>query len=201
VSPTQEEFGRLTGLRLRETMESQTQQRKGLNEGYVHVYTGDGKGKTTAAIGLAIRAAGAGLRVLFVQFIKGTAYSEIAALKMLDDNIAVRQYGRGRFIKGEPCQEDVDAAERGLSEVSQALSDGTYDVVVLDEANIAVQFNLFGIDKLAGLIACRPPNVELVATGRYAHPFLLDCADVVTDMKEVKHYYRKGVTARVGIEK
>lgn len=182
-------------------MESQMQERKGLSEGYVHVYTGDGKGKTTAAIGLAIRTAGAGLKVLFAQFIKGAVYSEITAMKMLGENITVRQYGRGRFIKGEPCQEDVDAAERGLAEVKQALADGGYDVVVLDEANIAVQFNLFGIDKLVELIACKPPNVELIVTGRYAHPFLLDCADVVTEMKEVKHYYQKGIMARVGIEK
>ncbi len=182
-------------------MDSQIQERKGLSEGYVHVYTGDGKGKTTAAIGLAIRAAGAGLKVLFAQFIKGAVYSEIAAMKMLGENITVRQYGRGRFIKGEPCREDIDAAERGLAEVKQALADGGYDVVVLDEANIAVQFNLFGIDKLVELIACKPHNVELIVTGRYAHPFLLDCADVVTEMKEVKHYYQKGIMARVGIEK
>lgn len=182
-------------------MENQIQERKGLSAGYVHVYTGDGKGKTTAAIGLAIRAAGAGLKVLFAQFIKGGVYSEIAALRALAGNITVRQYGRGRFIKGEPCQEDIDAAKRGLTEVKQALSDGSYDVVVLDEANIAIQFNLFGVEKLVELIACKPPNVELVVTGRYAHPFLLDCADVVTEMKEVKHYYQKGITARVGIEK
>ncbi len=182
-------------------MESQTQEHRGLNEGYVHVYTGNGKGKTTAAIGLAIRAAGAGLKVLFVQFIKGMVYSEIRALKMLGENIEVRQYGRGRFIKGEPCREDIDAAEHGLAQVKQALSDGVYDVVILDEANIAIQLDLFGVDKLVDLIACKPPNVELVVTGRYAHPFLLDCADVVTEMKEVKHYYQKGVTARVGIER
>jgi cob(I)alamin adenosyltransferase len=182
-------------------MESQIQEHKGLSEGYVHVYTGNGKGKTTAAIGLSIRAAGAGLKVLFVQFIKGAVYSEIAAMKMLGENITVRQCGRGRFIKGEPCREDIDAAERGLAEVKQALADGGYDVVVLDEANIAIQFGLFGIDKLVGLIACKPPNVELIVTGRYAHPFLLDCADVVTEMKEVKHYYQKGIMARVGIEK
>lgn len=172
-----------------------------LSEGYVHVYTGDGKGKTTAAIGLAIRAAGAGLRVLFVQFIKGRLNSEIAALKMLGANIAVRQYGRGRFIKGSPSQEDIDAAGRGLAETKRAICRGDYDVVVLDEANIAIQFDLFGVDKLVELIACKPPNVELVVTGRYAHPFLLDCADVVTEMKEVKHYYQKGITARLGIEK
>ena len=90
---------------------------------------------------------------------------------------------------------------RGLAETRQALSQGDYDVVILDEANIAIQFDLFGVDKLMEMIACKPPNVELVVTGRYAHPFLLDCADVVTEMKEVKHYYQKGITARLGIEK
>lgn len=184
-----------------DTMDSQTQECRGLNEGYVQVYTGNGKGKTTAAIGLAIRAAGAGLNVLFAQFVKGMAYSEIKALTMLGDNIDVRQYGRGCFIKAEPCRADIDAAERGLAEVKQALAQGVYDVVVLDEANIAVQFDLFGVDKLVELIADRPPNVELIITGRYAHPFLLDCADVVTEMKEVKHYYQKGIMARVGIER
>jgi cob(I)alamin adenosyltransferase len=180
---------------------SRKTKRNKLNKGYIHVYTGNGKGKTTAAIGLAIRAAGAGMRVLFIQFIKGTAYSEIFALKMLSEQITVRQYGRGRFIKGEPCQEDIDATEQGLAEIKQALSGGGYDVVVLDEANIAIQCNLFSIEKLVELIASKPMDVELVITGRYAHPFLLDCADVVTEMKEVKHYYQKGITARVGIEK
>lgn len=175
--------------------------RNKLEKGYVHVYTGDGKGKTTAAIGLAIRAAGAGLRVLFVQFIKGMAYSEITALKKLSDCICVRQYGRGRFIKGEPCSEDIDAAGRGLTEIEQALTNDGYDMVVLDEANVAIQCSLFPIEKLVELIAAKPPHVEMVITGRYAHPFLLDCADVVTEMKEVKHYYQRGITARVGIEK
>jgi cob(I)alamin adenosyltransferase len=182
-------------------IETQVPRRSKLNKGYVHVYTGDGKGKTTAAIGLAIRAAGAGLKVLFVQFIKGKSYSEIVALKAFSDQISIKQYGRGRFIKGEPCREDVEAAVRGLAEIKQAFSDGRYDVVVLDEANIAIQCNLFSLDKLVELIACKPSGVEMVITGRYAHPFLVDCADVVTEMKEVKHYYQKGVTARIGIEK
>ncbi|MHC4703672.1 MAG: cob(I)yrinic acid a,c-diamide adenosyltransferase, partial [Planctomycetota bacterium] len=143
-------------------MDSRTQECRGLNEGYVHVYTGNGKGKTTAAIGLAIRAAGAGLNVLFAQFVKGMVYSEIRTLMMLGDNIEVRQYGRGCFIKGEPCREDIDAAERGLTEVRQALSNGAYDVIILDEANIAVQFDLFGVDKLVELIADKPSNVEMV---------------------------------------
>ena len=182
-------------------IETQAPRRSKLDKGYVHVYTGDGKGKTTAAIGLAVRAAGAGLKVLFVQFIKGMVYSEIAAMRTLSDRISVKQYGRGCFIEGGPCREDIDAAERGLAETKLALSQGAYDVVILDEANIAIQLELFGVERLVELIACKPPNVELVVTGRYAHPFVLDCADVVTEMKEVKHYYQKGITARLGIEK
>lgn len=181
--------------------ETQALRKNKLSKGYVHVYTGDGKGKTTAAIGLAIRAAGAGLRVLFVQFIKGKPYSEIVALKAFSDQISIRQYGRGYFIKGEPCRQDIESANRGLVEIKQAFLDKLYDVVVLDEANIAIQCNLFELDKLVELIACKPSDVEMVITGRYAHPFLVECADVVTEMKEVKHYYRNGVTARIGIEK
>lgn len=182
-------------------METKIPRRSKLKKGYVHVYTGDGKGKTTAAIGLAIRAAGAGLRVLFVQFIKAANYSEIAALKMFSEKISVRQYGRGCFIKGEPCREDVEAAARGLAEIKQALSDISYDIIVLDEANIAIQCGLFTLDKLVELIECKPLDVEMVITGRYAHPSIIDCADVVTEMKEVKHYFNKGIMARIGIEK
>jgi cob(I)alamin adenosyltransferase len=184
-------------------MESQLQKvtRNRLTAGYVHVYTGDGKGKTTAAIGLAIRAAGAGLRVLFTQFIKGMTSSEIEALKMFSDQISVKQYGQGRFLRGEPCLEDTSAAEQGLTQIERALTDNTYDVIVLDEANVAVECNLFSVDRLVKLIASKPPDVEIVITGRNAHPCLLDHADVVTEMKEIKHYYRKGITARVGIEK
>jgi len=184
-------------------MQSQFQKftRQRLSAGYVHVYTGDGKGKTTAAIGLAIRAAGAGLRVLFTQFIKGSASSEIDALKMFSDQITVRHYGRGRFIRDDSCSEDRDAAENGLAEINQALSEEDYDMIVLDEANMAVQCHLFSIDRLIDLIVSKPPGVEMVITGRDAHPSLLEYADVVTEMKEIKHYYRKGIMARVGIEK
>ncbi|MBN2313717.1 MAG: cob(I)yrinic acid a,c-diamide adenosyltransferase [Sedimentisphaerales bacterium] len=184
-------------------MQSQFQKftRQRLSAGYVHVYTGDGKGKTTAAIGLAIRAAGAGLRVLFTQFIKGSASSEIDALKMFSDQITVRQYGRGRFIRDDSSSEDRDAAENGLAEIEQALSEEDYDMIVLDEANMAIQCHLFSIDRLINLIVSKPPDVEMVITGRNAHPSLLDYADVVTEMKEIKHYYHKGIMARVGIEK
>jgi cob(I)alamin adenosyltransferase len=175
--------------------------RRQLQTGYVHVYTGDGKGKTTAALGLALRAAGAGLRVLFAQFIKGMRYSELGALERFADRITVRQYGRGCFIRGGPAAEDLRAAERGLADAAAALGSGDYDVVILDEANVAVQCGLFGVETLLELIAAKPEPVELVFTGRYACTALLERADIVTEMREVKHYYQRGVEARVGIEK
>lgn len=170
------------------------------DRGYVQVYTGDGKGKTTAAIGLAVRAAGAGLRVFLAQFIKGRRYSEIAALERFDDLITVRQYGRGCFIRGKPSQEDIDAAEKGLAEVRQVLAAGERDIVILDEANCAVDCGLFPVEELLALVDAKPDAVELVITGRKAHEKLMDRADLVTEMREVKHFYHQGVKARKGIE-
>lgn len=170
-------------------------------KGYVQVYTGDGKGKTTAALGLAVRAAGAGLRVLFAQFVKGMEYSEIKALERFQDLITVRQFGRGCFIFAEPSVEDCAAARSGLDEVRAALSAGAFDVVILDEANIATSVGLFTVRELLEVVASKPDNVELVITGRDADPRLIAAADLVTEMREVKHYYRQGVQARVGIEK
>jgi cob(I)alamin adenosyltransferase len=171
-------------------------------QGYVQVYTGDGKGKTTAAIGLAVRAAGAGLTVLFVQFIKGGRYSEITALEALGDHIEIRQYGRGRFIKGRPAPEDVTAARWGLAEIQAMLeNDCDFDVIILDEANVAVTCGLFDTEALLTVIQSRPAAVELVITGRGADPRVIEKADLVTEMRAVKHYYTAGVEARMGIEK
>ena len=168
--------------------------------GCIQVYTGDGKGKTTAAFGLALRAAGAGLRVFIGQFIKGMHYSELDALERFLDLITVRQYGRGCFIRGEPSKEDRDAAVEGLSEVGRVIASGEYSIVILDEASVAVHFDLFGIDELIGTITPRPAGVEIIVTGRRAHPKLVDLADLVTEMREVKHYYAEGLQARRGIE-
>jgi len=168
--------------------------------GYVQVYTGTGKGKTTAALGLALRAAGGGLRVFFAQFVKGMKYSEIAALERFSDLITLKQYGRGCFIHDKPNEEDLRVARQGLKEVRQVLGSGGYDVVVLDEANVAVHLNLFSIDELLELVEAKPETVELVITGRCAHPRLIERADLVTEMHEVKHYYARGVRARKGIE-
>jgi len=168
--------------------------------GFIQVYTGDGKGKTTAALGLALRAAGAGLKVFIGQFVKGAAYSEIKILHQLEENITVRQYGRRCFIKDQPDEEDIRRAQDGLSEVDSVIQSGTYDLVILDEANIAVYFKLFSVEDLLSVVQNRPKKVEIVITGRKADPKLIEVADLVTEMKEVKHYYRQGITARVGIE-
>jgi cob(I)alamin adenosyltransferase len=169
-------------------------------KGYIQVYTGDGKGKTTAAIGLAIRAAGAGLRVCIIQFMKGEESSEITLLKKLADPIKVNQFGRNALIEDIPKEEDIVLAQRGLEEAVRAVNSGQYDVVVLDEANIAVYFGLFPVSALLELMEGKPEQVELVITGRKAHPKVIEKADLVTEMCEIKHYYHKGVSARKGIE-
>jgi cob(I)alamin adenosyltransferase len=169
-------------------------------QGYVQVYTGDGKGKTTAALGLALRAAGAGLKVYFAQFIKSNAYSEVIALERWSDCITLEQFGRGCFIRGNPCQEDIDVAQTALEAITAALTSGRYDLVVADEANVAFRCHLFGEQALLDLIDARPPGVELVLTGRGAPQAVMDRADLVTEMKPIKHYYTQGVLARKGIE-
>lgn len=169
--------------------------------GYIQVYTGDGKGKTTAALGLALRAAGAGLNVYIAQFIKSGDYSEIKALSRLADRITVAQFGLGRFIKGKPAPEDVAAAQKGLTAIRSALTSGDYQVVVMEEGNVAAVCGLFPVEEMLEIMTQKPADVELVITGRGADPRVMDRADLVTEMKAVKHYYPAGVAARVGIEK
>jgi cob(I)alamin adenosyltransferase len=169
--------------------------------GYTQIYTGDGKGKTTAALGLSLRAAGAGLKVYIAQFIKSGDYSEIKALARFADQITVEQFGLGRFIKGKPSPEDVAAAGKGLAAVRNALKSGQYQVVIMEEGNVAALCGLFPVDEILEIISQKPGDVELVVTGRGADPRVIDRADLVTEMKAVKHYYQAGVAARVGIEK
>ena len=168
---------------------------------YLHVYTGEGKGKTTAALGLTMRAAGAGHKVFLAQFIKGGRYSELNALKRFDDLVTVEQFGRGRFMDGKPSESDIIAARNGLKKMKSILSSGDYKVVILDEANIGLYYNLFTVKEIIDLIDCRSEGTELIITGRHAPPEVLDRADLITEMKAVKHYYKEGVKARVGIEK
>ena len=169
-------------------------------QGLVQVYTGDGKGKTTAALGLALRAAGAGLRVYIGQLIKNAAYSELTALQRLADHITIAQFGRGCCLLTEPGQADIDAARQGLERIGQVLASGRFAVVIADEANVAVALGLISEDDLLALIARKPPQVELVLTGRGAPPAVMDRADLVTEMRSIKHYYDQGILARKGIE-
>lgn len=170
-------------------------------KGYIHVYTGDGKGKTTAAFGLALRAVGAGFKVFIGQFVKGMKYAELDVINRLSDQITLKQYGRDCFIVNEPDEEDIRLARDGLQELRQVMAKGDHQLVILDEGNIAVFFKLFSIDDLLEAVNNRDPSVEVVITGRKADPKLIEAADLVTDMQEVKHYYTQGVQARDGIEK
>jgi len=169
-------------------------------QGFVQVYTGDGKGKTTAALGLALRAAGAGLKVYLGQFIKNADYSELDILHRLVDVITVEQYGRGCFLLTEPGQEDIDAAQAGLATIGNAMASATFDLVIADEINVACVLGLLSEHDLLALITRRPPAVELVLTGRGAPAAVVARADLVTEMRPIKHYYDRGVLARKGIE-
>ena len=170
-------------------------------KGYLQVYTGNGKGKTTAALGLSLRAAGAGMTVYIAQFLKQGDYSEIKALKRFADAILLEQFGLGQFIKGRPTPAEIHAAREGLEKAKQRLISGNYDLVILEEANVAVAVGLFSVEDLLDVVRQKPDHVELVITGRGAAPEVMEQADLVTEMKAVKHYYERGVQARVGIEK
>ncbi len=177
-----------------------------MKRGYVQVYTGNGKGKTTAALGLCMRALGAGLSIYIGQFIKGMKYSEIVTLEKLSallgaERLVVEQYGRGCFIFREPQPEDLAAAREGLEKAMAAMRSGKFDLVILDEINVASRFGFVTEGDFASLLDARPGNVELVLTGRYAPEYLLARADLVTEMKDIRHYYAAGVEARDGIER
>ncbi len=169
-------------------------------KGYVHIYTGNGKGKTTAALGLSVRALGAGKKVFFAQFIKGKTYSEIEFIKKNIPDLIIKQYGLGCFIINEPKKEDIDAARKGLKEVETIIKSDEYDLIIMDEANIALYYKLFSVEDLIEVLKSKPTKTEIVITGRYAPAELMEFADLVTEMKEIKHYYSKGIEAREGIE-
>lgn len=165
----------------------------------IHVYTGDGKGKTTAAIGLAIRAAGAGFRVYIMQFVKGRKYCEHAALNKLKA-ITVEQCGRRCFISGIPTEKDYQMCQNGFSRIQDIVRNGRYDMVVLDEICIALSYKLISRRQIEAFVRNVPDDIELVLTGRNAPRYLIAAADLVSEIKEVKHYYSRGVRARRGIE-
>lgn len=170
-----------------------------MEKGYIHIYTGNGKGKTTAALGLSLRAVCAGKKVYFGQFVKGMKYSELDAVNILP-NFEVHQFGRNCFIYNDPTEEDIKVAREGLKVVEKVLTEGKYDIVVLDELNIALYYRLFDVKDVLDILAKRDPKIEVIITGRYAPDELIEIADLVTEMKEIKHYYKQGVMARKGIE-
>lgn len=170
-----------------------------MERGYIHVYTGNGKGKTTAVLGLSLRAVCAGKRVFFGQFIKGMEYSELKCTEFMN-NFEIEQFGRRCFIYEAPEQEDITAARNGLARMRDVLKSGRYDIVVMDELNIALYFKLFSVEEAIAAINDRDENTEVIITGRYAPEEIISIADLVTEMKEIKHYYNEGVQAREGIE-
>jgi cob(I)alamin adenosyltransferase len=177
---------------------------KKLSQGMIQVYTGDGKGKTTAALGLAFRAVGHGLKVYMIQFLKGTMdYGEIATAKQLAPNLTIKQMGRGCLLERSetPEPEDIRAAQEGVALAQEVLQKGDYDIVILDEITVALDLGLINTEDVLRLMDERPPHVELILTGRYAPLEIIERADLVTEMNEIKHYYGQGIEARIGIEK
>lgn len=172
-----------------------------LERGCIQVYTGNGKGKTTAALGLSLRAVGRGLRVCVFQFIKGGGpYGEHLIADKLAPLFTIIQTGRPGWVNTKDISEDRQAAQEALERARGLITSGEYDLVVLDEINGAVGFGLVDVEQVLELISQKPERTELVLTGRNAHEKVIEAADLVTEMREVKHYYKAGVPARTGIE-
>lgn len=176
--------------------------RKQLAKGFIQVYTGNGKGKTTAAIGQAIRAAGAGYRSLIIQFMKEYPYSELKALKHFQEYITIKQFCGDDFVykKELPSEDEKNKAISALHKVKVEFSKDNYDIIVLDEIIVSIYFKLIELQDVIDIIKSKPANKELILTGRYCPQEIIDLADLVTEMKEVKHYYQKGITSRKGFE-
>jgi len=172
-----------------------------LEKGLIQVYTGNGKGKTSAAFGIALRAIGRGLKVYIIQFIKGGFdYGELYMIDKLP-NLKLKAFGRGKFITEKPPgKEDIKLAEEALQLAEKVVESGEYDIVILDEINVALNLELISLEKVLELIKSKPKRVELVLTGRYAPNEIIEVADLVTEMKEVKHPFNEGYEARKGIE-
>jgi cob(I)alamin adenosyltransferase len=176
---------------------------KKFSKGLIQVYTGSGKGKTTAALGLALRAVGHRFRVLIIQFLKGgIAYGELKSARKLSPYLTIVSMGRECFVdKKNPHPLDRRWAQKGWQLAKESVKNGKYKVVVLDEINVAVEYGLVPRKELLELMREKPEKVELILTGRWAKPEVLRLADLVTEMREVKHYYRKGIESRIGIER
>lgn len=170
-----------------------------LVKGYVQVYTGNGKGKTTAALGISLRTICAGNKVFFGQFMKGQDYSELKAVELLP-SFTIEQFGGVNFVNGKPSEKDIEDAHKGLERMREVLTSGEYDFVVFDEINTALFFKLVTVEEVLEILDQKPEKTEVILTGRYAPQEIIDRADLVTEMKEVKHYYNAGVDSRVGVE-
>ncbi|MDA8122469.1 MAG: cob(I)yrinic acid a,c-diamide adenosyltransferase [Deltaproteobacteria bacterium] len=174
-----------------------------IGKGYIQVYTGNGKGKTTAALGLAVRAAGHGLHTVILQFMKGWIdYGELAGVRMLAPFVEIHQAGRDTFVnRKNPDPEDRRLAREGWETAKKLILGKKADIVVLDEINCAIDFGLLPVGEVVEVLERKPDGMELILTGRGAARELVEIADLVTEMKDVKHYYEKGVDARVGVER
>ena len=170
-----------------------------LEKGYVQVYTGNGKGKTTAALGIALRTICAGNKVFFGQFMKGQEYSELKAASLLP-GLKMEQFGGVCFVNGVPTEKDIRDAQKGLNRMREVLVSGDYDMVVFDEINTSLFFHMLSVEEVLKVLELKPERTEVILTGRYAPQELIDRADLVTEMKEIKHYYEAGVDSRIGIE-
>jgi len=167
----------------------------------IQVYTGDGKGKTTAALGLALRAMGHGMKVFMIQFMKGRTYGELMTCERCLPDLTIVMSGRDEFVtKGEPEEVDLRMAREGMELARKIVSDGRYQMLILDEINVAMDFGLLPVPEVMDFLRSCPRNMEIVCTGRYAPPELVELADLVSEVREVKHYYNQGVEMRKGIE-
>jgi len=171
------------------------------NRGLVIVITGNGKGKTTSAFGQALRAIGQGYKVFIMQFMKGRDYGEFVAAKKYLPRLTVRRSGLDSFVmRDKPAPVDVELARQGFELVKKAIASGKYNMVILDEINVAIDFNLIPLDEMIRLIKNKPPGLDLILTGRYAAKEIIKLADTVSEVKEIKHHYTAGIKDRAGIE-
>ncbi|MDO4690593.1 MAG: cob(I)yrinic acid a,c-diamide adenosyltransferase [Fusobacterium sp.] len=173
-----------------------------MKKGYIQIYTGNGKGKTTAALGLITRAVGNNFKIFFCQFLKGTDYGEIKTIASFA-TVKHERYGRGVFIRKKEfvTDEDIKLMREGYESLKNALLSKNYDIVIADEIFGALKFDLVSLEEIKFLIRNKPEQTELILTGRNAPDEIIDLADLVTEMKEIKHYFKQGVFARKGIEK
>lgn len=170
-----------------------------LEKGYIQVYTGNGKGKTTAALGIILRTICAGNKAFMGQFMKGQSYSELKATEYLP-GLKIEQFGDLFFVNGKPSEGDINNAHKGLARMEEVLVSGEYDMVVFDEINTSLFFHLVEVEEVLAVLDKKPEKTEVILTGRYAPEEIIKKADLVTEMKEIKHYFNAGVDSRVGIE-